>query len=378
MADSLLERIQENRLDALYLFINETLRDPNAFNNMFQNLLTVLPHNWSIQRVEIGHEFLSMVQDQETLFRLVCKMDSLRTLIVSDGYVPRKDNGSIFTDALLEALPKARNLSVLDVQRLELCNLAQVDAFANVLMDMEDTLEEIRVTGLSVKDNDATLDTLLETCSQMGHLKSLAISMGPADPQRRFFSNKRLQELLQESTTLQDLTLRAMHLDDRMCQTIAQALQKSSFLTSLDIRQNPEIGVVGYTAILEALEKNYDLWCSVMVDDETFQGKFNALIELNQAGRGDLLRTFTLEKLTEFLGKLSQDATAMWFFLCIHECVRTPLIDYLLWKDNFVRQKQLTTAATASTDETAIAIAYVPDSKRQRTLDETMKDAPGL
>jgi len=82
--DSLLERIQENRLDALYLFINEVLRDRNAFDAFFANLLNVLPHNWSISRVEVGHEFLGMTAGgrdngddsrQEQLWDLVAKLD---------------------------------------------------------------------------------------------------------------------------------------------------------------------------------------------------------------------------------------------------------------------------------------------------------------
>jgi len=65
---ALLESIQENRLDALYLFINEVLREREVFDHFFENLVSVLPHNWSIQRVEIGHEFLGMVHNQGLLF----------------------------------------------------------------------------------------------------------------------------------------------------------------------------------------------------------------------------------------------------------------------------------------------------------------------
>ena len=74
-----------------------------------------------------------------------------------------------------------------------------------------------------------------------------------------------LQELLQGSTTIQDLSLRSMHLNDDQCLTIAESLSGNSFLTSLDIRQNDEITKVGYAAILQALERNYSLWCSVLV-----------------------------------------------------------------------------------------------------------------
>ena len=162
--EALLERIEENRLDALYLFINEPLRDRSTFDRFIRNLLSVLPHNWSIQRVEVGHEFLSMMlprqaqaqaeadeqrrqqqqqqqmqeqqqeaaaaaaaggaaqqpnrqpqrnqheqnqllqrriliqqQQQQDLFQVICGLESLKTLIISDGYVPRKDDGSIPT-----------------------------------------------------------------------------------------------------------------------------------------------------------------------------------------------------------------------------------------------------------------------------------------
>ena len=50
----LIERIRENKLDALYLFINAELRDQNQFDTFFYELVTVLANNWSINRVEIG------------------------------------------------------------------------------------------------------------------------------------------------------------------------------------------------------------------------------------------------------------------------------------------------------------------------------------
>ena len=166
--EGLLERIEENRLDALYLFINESLRDRSTFDRFMRNLLTVLPQNWSIQRVEVGHEFLSMMlprqaqaqaeaeeqarqgqqqqaaaaageggappdqprpppqrqnrvqqsqllqrriliqqQQQQDLFQVICGLESLKTLIISDGYVPRKDNGSIPT---VSTVPVSRSL----------------------------------------------------------------------------------------------------------------------------------------------------------------------------------------------------------------------------------------------------------------------------
>jgi hypothetical protein len=323
--ESLLERIEENKLDALYLFINETLRDRTEFDHFFQNLISVLPHNWSIQRVEVGHEFLSMVPPgrQDELFQLICPLESLRTLIISDGYVPRKDNGSVDTDALLTNLPRARNLINLDLQRLRLWDATQVDLLAQVFECMQESLEEIRITGISLADEAPNLDEAIQACVEMSNLRSLAISCSqnpqttPRHPPpgrtprdvlnnnsipvvggggggavegtatvptpasiataaaaaavtkkqlgREIISQEVLLELCQKSTTLQDLALRAMNLNDSTCRTIAQALVTNSFLTSLDIRQNPSIGDDGFKAILGSLERNYDLWCSVMV-----------------------------------------------------------------------------------------------------------------
>mmetsp|Transcript_13893 Transcript_13893/g.39527 ORF Transcript_13893/g.39527 Transcript_13893/m.39527 type:complete len:433 (+) Transcript_13893:376-1674(+) len=369
--DSLIDRIDENRLDALYLFINETLRDPATYNRFLDSLLAVLPHNWSIQRVEVGHEFLSMStradnnngtapvtatehsQQQQQLFDMICNLEALKTLIFSDGYVPRKDAGSIQTSCLLQALPKATNLCNLDVQRLQLSSQEEVDHLAQVLSgaNMADSLEEVRMTGLYLKPPHANnLNSFIEACTEMTNLRSLAISMMAAPPEGAeettappsapaaqavvgpIISHDSLRDLCQISTTLQDLSLRAMDLDDAQCQTIANALTTNSFLTSLDIRQNPRIGQVGYKAILEALERNYDLWCTVNVDNENFQGKFAALIELNQANRGDLVRSPTRNKLVEFLITLKDDPTAIWYFLTIHDTILFPLISFLKWK----------------------------------------------
>jgi len=304
--ESLLERIEENRLDALYLFINESLRDTQTFLRFFTNLISVLPRNWSIQRVEVGHEFLGMVPDQTQLFTLLAQLDSLKTLIISDGYVQRKDKGTISTSSLLTALPSARNLTTLDIQRLELSSSEQVETLSEVIEIMNDSLEEVRMTGLFIDDSVETIDPLMEAFSSMESLKGLAI--GLHEKRQGLISQDRLSNLLTECTTLQDLSLRSMNLVDTDCETIANALSSSTFLTSLDIRQNPALTRQGYSAILEALEKNYDLWCSVMVDDENFQGRFNALIELNQAGRGDLLRSpLSKEKLVQFLAKISDE-----------------------------------------------------------------------
>ena len=366
--ESLLERIQENRLDALYLFINETLRNRENFDLFFQHLLRVLPSNWSIQRVEVGHEFLSMISEPESqkqLYDLVCKLDGIKTLIFSDGYVQRKDHGSINTDALLKALPRAQNLTTLDIQRLAL-DEEQVDDLADAFETMQESLEEVRFTGIYLKDKTSNLDPVISACIEMDNLKSLALGMSfqhAEEQERRFLTDSCLRELCcnEKSTTLQDLTLRVMHLDDQQCTTIAGALETNSFLTSLDIRQNGEITAEGYNNVLGALERNWDLWCSVMVDDEMFQGKFNALIELNQAGRGDLLRNPTLSKLTNFLDYLKDDASALWFFFSIHDSVRNLMADYLLWKMRLERRREEGKPKDDDSEQEE------PDTKRPRT-----------
>ena len=304
--ESLIERIEENKLDALYLFINETLRDRQEFDHFFQNLLQVLPNNWSIQRVEVGHEFLSMISDdpqrQEMLFRLICGLESLKGLIISDGYIPRKDNGTIDTDSFLMTLPRARNLQYMDIQRLRLQDETQVDLLATVFESLAESLEEIRLTSLSLGKEVDSLDPAIQVCVEMSNLRSLAISCSnnnnntaattttaagnagnnaagtnnnstetttssssASSYQQDIISQGVLLELCQSSTTLQDLALRSMYLTDTTCQTISDALITNSFLTSLDIRQNPQITTVGYKAIVGSLERNYDLWCSVMV-----------------------------------------------------------------------------------------------------------------
>lgn len=406
--DSLLERIEENKLDALYLFINETLRDRQTFDVFLQNLVAVLPHNWSIQRVEVGHEFLSMVppDHQQELFELICGLESLRTLIISDGYVPRKDNGSVHAEALLHSLPRARNLINLDLQRLQLKTEAQVQMLADAFASLSESLEEIRITSLVVEvetttsvsassssspahedtdENDqgscassvtpvsgGVLDGPIEQCIEMGSLRSLAISQKQQSPQtpgevvKGVVSQTCLLNLCQNSTTLQDLALRNMNMDNATCQTLAKALTTNSFLTSLDLRQNDRITTQGYASILQALERNYDLWCTVMVDDESFQAKFNALIELNQANRGDLIRSPTKEKLAKFIGHLNDqgsDPTSLWYFLSIHENILFPLVEFMQWK----RTKSLVSTSKRSLG-TTITTTTTCDGETGREL----------
>lgn len=422
MVQSLIQRIRENKLDALYLFINESLRDRNQFDVFFHNLMVVLPNNWSINRVEIGHEFLSrtVVADQrqadgennnenieaeslielhnskqDQLFRWVCSLESLRSLIISDGYIPRKDHGFLNTKALLRNLPRANNLQYLDIQRLKLRitgdGLENNDAelLAESLDSLRDSLEDLRLPAISLwgtttsttaemeseADNEQSnachdsqcsqekvqqnypLDPLIRVCGEMTNLQLLAISCAnccesrsengedqqqhdgdsnreemirDGETEREGSSNKRptikllssksclisrevLLQLCRSSSTLQELALRSMRIDDDMCRTIAKALDppgntktsrislvpsssslslmcsdseqdnddefasdgidmndasdqhSPSFWTSLDLRQNPSIGTAGYESILSSLERNCDLWCSLMV-----------------------------------------------------------------------------------------------------------------
>jgi hypothetical protein len=426
MVQSLIQRIRENKLDALYLFINESLRDRNEFDVFFQNLMVVLPNNWSINRVEIGHEFLSrtvvtdqqqggQVQEnnnnenennnsneskQDQLFRWVCSLESLRSLIISDGYIPRKDHGFVDTKALLRNLPRANNLQYLDIQRLKLRITADsienndAELLAESLDSVRDSLEDLRLTAISMCDttritiqdtnNEAEeqqlcgcnasqctpeqhlrrypLDATIRVCGEMANLQLLAISCangcecnsdngedqqqldgadnrddiirdagsetdgnGSLSSNNKSFSSfsvatsclisrEVLLLLCRSSSTLQELALRSMRIDDDTCKTIAKAFDppgngkspkmylpsssssslslpcsdneqdndggfesdatdmndstvhhSPSFWTSLDLRQNPSIGTVGYEAILSSLERNYDLWCSLMV-----------------------------------------------------------------------------------------------------------------
>jgi len=503
MVQSLIQRIRENKLDALYLFINESLRDRNEFDVFFQNLMVVLPNNWSINRVEIGHEFLSrtVVTDQQQggqvqgnnndsneskqdeLFRWVCSLESLRSLIISDGYIPRKDHGFVDTKALLRNLPRANNLQYLDIQRLKLRITADsiedndAELLAESLDSVRDSLEDLRLTAISMCDTRTTfqdttnaaeeqqlsgciptqytpeqqlrrypLDATIRVCGEMANLQLLAISCANScecnsdngeDQQQQqqqldgadnrddiirdaesetdsnssqssnnkslasfsaatscLISREVLLLLCRSSSTLQELALRSMRIDDDTCKTIARAFDppgnsksartyllsststlslpcseneqdndggfesddasmndstihhSPSFWTSLDLRQNPSIGTVGYEAILSSLERNYDLWCSLMVDNDSFQSRFNALIELNQANRGALVRSPTPEKLAVFMDRLRDDPTALWYFLTIHrDSILHPLIRYLKWK-NAIEQKNRMNAET--------------------------------
>ena len=417
MVQSLIQRIRENKLDALYLFINESLRDRNEFDVFFHNLMIVLPNNWSINRVEIGHEFLSrtVVGDQQQagqpqeannneniengsneskqdqLFRWVCSLESLRSLIISDGYIPRKDHGFVDTKALLRHLPRASNLQYLDIQRLKLRitsdSIENNDAelLAESLYSLRDSLEDLRLTAISMCDTTKTtfqesntigdeqqqssrhnrfqctleehqkrypLDATIRVCGEMSNLQLLAISCanscechddngedqqnpngdeirddiireqgnetdGSGSPTSDnkstlpspaktscLISKEVLLQLCRSSSTLQELALRSMRIDDDTCKTIAKAFDppdtskslslslecsdseqdnddefpkdaidvddninnhSASFWTSLDLRQNPSIGTSGYEAILSSLERNCDLWCSLMV-----------------------------------------------------------------------------------------------------------------
>ncbi|OEU10932.1 hypothetical protein FRACYDRAFT_271017 [Fragilariopsis cylindrus CCMP1102] len=238
-------------------------------------------------------------------------------------------------------------------------------------------------------------------------------------------SNEVLLELCRTSTTLQELALRSMRIDDNMCKTIAEAFDppnsnhhhrimamptsfhrvgssnnlhtteeedynddasiqtnthSPSFWTSLDLRQNPNIGTIGYNAILASLERNYDLWCSLMVDNESFQSKFNALIELNQANRGTLIRSPSVDKLAIFIDRLnsnnssssssggggdSGDPTSLWYFLNIHRnSILHPYVRYMKWKNMILRRRKKEKEDAALS--VASAAAVITTSRQQQ------------
>ena len=80
------------------------------------------------------------------------------------------------------------------------------------------------------------------------------------------------------------------------------------------------------------------------------------MIELNQANRGDLVRSPTRTKLADFLIRLQEnhhigggssgtsvatalrnddgdiDPTSLWYFLTIHDSILHPLVNFLKWK----------------------------------------------
>eukprot|EP00980_Cylindrotheca_fusiformis_P021837 scaffold8673_cov126-Cylindrotheca_fusiformis.AAC.4 len=311
-----------------------------------------------------------MVSQQEKLFDLVSGLEGLRTLIISDGYVPRKDRGSINTDILLDKMSKARNLQVLDLQRLQLESQDQVDLLSEFL-ELHESVEELRLTGMFVNP-EANLDSAIEACCEMPNLRSLSISAARKDdssmaPQRKTcLIQNSLRDLLQSSSTLQDLSLRSMHLTDAQCETIADTLSTSSFLTSLDIRQNDGLTHKGYAAILQALERNYDLWCSVLVDNDTFQAKFNSLIELNQANRGDLLRSPTKEKLIVFLDKLKDDPTALMHFFTIHDAILFPMVEFLALKNRLDKARSSRTSTISSSNNNKRPLVLSNDQQQQQ------------
>lgn len=352
--ESLLEGLEENRLDALYLFITDVLRDATAFRRFYDNLITVLPNCYSVHRIEVGHEFLKQIGevDQRRVFQIITEIESLRTLIVSDGYVQRKDHGAVCTRAFLTELPRARSLVNLDIHRMELANMAQIELLASACSSLHESLEEVRLTGLFVNHEHHAkhcLDPVVETILDMPHIRSLTLSLYPGahHEKQRVVSPGLFKDLCQLST-LQDLTLRSFNLDDEACFKIAESLEITSFLTTLDLRQNKSIQRPGLSGMLNAMEQNFSSWCTIMVDDPQFQGRFMVVIELNQADRGDVVRNFSAEKLIDFMSTLNEPSTpggrplppsALWYFLQLHDTCRDPLGQYLLWKERHNKAK---------------------------------------
>lgn len=89
-------------------------------------------------------------------------------------------------------------------------------------------------------------------------------------------------------------------------------------------------------------------------DNDSFQSKFNSLIELNQANRADLIRNPTRAKLADFITQLNEqseqsasrsagsvggDPTALWYFLSIHDTILFPLIEFWQWKRRIERKR---------------------------------------
>ena len=364
--ESLLEGLEENRLDALYLFMTDVLRDAAAMRRFYDNLITVLPHCYSVHRIEVGHEFLKQIDepDQRRLFQIMTDIESLRTLIVSDGYVQRKDHGSVYTRPFLTELPRARSLVNLDIHRLQLADAAQIELLADACNSLSESLEEVRLTGLFVHQEgqpNFCLDPVVETILEMSHIRSLTLSLYPAAHReaQRVISPDLIKELCQLST-LQDLTLRCCNLDDEACFKIAEALEVTSFLTTLDLRQNKSIQKPGLRSMLASMEQNFSSWCTIMVDDAQFQGRFMVVIELNQADRGDVVRNFSGEKLIGFMDSLSQPPSpgmrplppsALWYFLQLHDTCRDPLAQYLLWKERHNLDMQARLARKRKPDE---------------------------
>ena len=374
--ESLLEGLEENRLDALYLFITDVLRDETAFRRFYDNLIAVLPNCYSVHRIEVGHEFLKQIgeADQKRVFRIVTEIESLRTLIVSDGYVQRKDHGSVCTRAFLTELPRARSLVNLDIHRMELATRNHVELLAQACSSLHESLEEVRLTGLFVNHEDHPkycLDPVVERILEMPHIRSLTLSLYPGahDEKQRVVSPILLKDLCQLST-LQDLTLRSFNLDDEACYKIAEALEVTSFLTTLDLRQNKSIQRPGLACMLNSMEQNFSSWCTIMVDDPQFQGRFMVVIELNQADRGDVVRNFSAEKLFDFLETLSEPPTpggrplppsALWYFLQLHDTCRDPLAQYLLWKERHNKQKNARMARKRKLEEDLVRASSETD-----------------
>ena len=479
--ESLLEGLEENRLDALYLFITDVLRDGASFRRFFANLMVVLPQNYSVHRIEAGHEFLRHMQandqDQQRLFRTITELESLRTLIVSDGYVQRKDHGALCTRIFLQELPRATSLVNLDVHRMDLKNDADVELLSLAMESIGESLEDLRLTGLFVSKAVTSLDPVLEHLLDFQHLRSFTMALytrganqnniihnnnnnnnnnplmiehndnqidnnplqehaeppanadnvppqvpldlhqqqqqqqpgdvqlpqqevqpQPGDnnrnnnddrgvivpplpdavpplPQNQLLPHQQQQQPAPANplnnqnhnnnnpttntpgpkvspkvwhelcllSTLQDLTLRQMHLDDAACIEIARALQQSAFLSCLDLRQNPDITEVGYKAIATALKLNFSSWCTVAVDDPRYQSIFQCLIELNQNNRDQVVRNMTLTNLSEFVENLEAarpNPTAIWYFLSIHDTVRHSLASYLEFQSKIVRRHE--------------------------------------
>lgn len=107
-------------------------------------------------------------------------------------------------------------------------------------------------------------------------------------------------------------------------------------------------------------------------DNDSFQAKFNALIELNQANRGNLVRSPTREKLIVFLEKLSShqnhhelDPTALWYFLTIHDSILHPLVGFLKFKAQ-TEDREAVAAAVAAAAALSVVMQDPADTDKNK------------
>jgi hypothetical protein len=100
------------------------------------------------------------------------------------------------------------------------------------------------------------------------------------------------------------------------------------------------------------------------------------LIQLNQANRGDLLRSPTLEKLATFIEQLREDPTALWYFFTIHDTILFPFVNFVQWKLNKDKENSNSKDKRPATEliHEAVHMAYAV-SKRPRIAETGNENA---